>query len=242
MPSSAARGAGRRRDDGDVGATKAHVVAAGEKDYNQSERGAGVPADWLHGSTCSALQDPGYSTRSRPSLAICGPATRAQLPDREMQIDSSEFRRILGHWASGVAVVATVTPSGEPRGMTASAVASVSLDPPLVLACVERSADTYFSIREAGVFSISMLPQSGEALARRFAGDQTAGKFAGVAYHAESTGAPVLDQALAWVDCRLYGEHDGGDHGIFVGEVVAGDARGDEPLVYYRSGYHRLGP
>lgn len=159
-----------------------------------------------------------------------------------MRIDPFEFRRILGHWTSGVAVVATVTTEGAPRGLTASAVASVSLEPPLVLVCVERAADTHDSIRAAGIFSINVLPQTGERLARRFAGDETAEKFAGIAYRTEVTGSPILEDALAWVDCRLYGVYDGGDHGIFVGAVVAGSAREEEPLVYYRSGYHRLMP
>lgn len=159
-----------------------------------------------------------------------------------MRVDPSEFRRILGHWTSGVAVVATVTHDGAPRALTASAVASVSLEPPLVLACVERSADTHDAIRHARVFSINVLPQSGERLARRFAGDETAEKFTGIAYRSEVTGSPILEDALAWVDCTLYDVYDGGDHGIFVGTVVAGFAREGEPLVYYRSGYHRLLP
>lgn len=175
-------------------------------------------------------------------LAICAPADALSFSNGQMRVDSSEFRRILGHWTSGVAVVATVTPDGAPRGLTASAVASVSLDPPLVLVCVERSANTHDSIRDARAFSINVLSQSGERLARRFASDETAEKFDGIAWRAEVTGSPILEDALAWVDCTLFDVYDGGDHGIFVGEVVAGYAREDEPLVYYRSGYHRLMP
>jgi 4-nitrophenol 2-monooxygenase / 4-nitrocatechol 4-monooxygenase, reductase component len=159
-----------------------------------------------------------------------------------MTIDPAEFRRILGHWTSGVTVVATVSSSGVPRGLTASAVASLSLVPPLVLACVDRSADSYPVILESGIFTINVLPQSGERIARIFAADDGDAKFDGVAYSARATGAPVLDTALAWVDCRLRDVYDGGDHSIFVGEVVAGDAREDEPLVYYRGGFHRLMP
>jgi flavin reductase (DIM6/NTAB) family NADH-FMN oxidoreductase RutF len=159
-----------------------------------------------------------------------------------MPVDPSEFRRILGHWTTGVAIVATVSGNGQPRGLTANAVASVSLEPPMVLVCVERIADTHDAIRSAGFFSVNVLPQAAERIARRFAGDIVAGKFDGVAYHAEVTGAPVLDEALAWVDCRLREAHDGGDHTIFVGDVVAGDAREGEPLVYYRGGYNRLLP
>jgi flavin reductase (DIM6/NTAB) family NADH-FMN oxidoreductase RutF len=159
-----------------------------------------------------------------------------------MAVEPDEFRRILGHWTTGVAVVATVTRGGEPRGLTANAVASVSLEPPLVLVCVERGADTHGSIRAAGFFAISILPQAAERTARRFAGEHAEGKFDGIAWHSGSTGAPLLDEALAWVDCRLRDAHDAGDHSIFVGEVMAGDAVEGEPLVYYRGGYNRLTP
>lgn len=157
-----------------------------------------------------------------------------------MGIDPAEFRRILGHWTSGVTVVATVSAAGEPRGLTASAVASLSLVPPLVLACVDRDSDSYPFIIESRIFSVNVLAQAGERIARRFAGSDATGKFAGIAWAPRVTGAPVLDEALAWVDCRLRDVYDGGDHSIFVGEVVAGDAREDQPLVYYRGGFHRL--
>lgn len=159
-----------------------------------------------------------------------------------MAVESAEFRRILGHWATGVAIISTLTEQGEPRGLTANAVASVSLDPPLVLACVERGADTHGSIRAAGFFAISILPQSAETTARRFATDDAEGKFGGIAWRSEQTGAPILDEALAWVDCRLHAAHEAGDHTIFVGEVLAGDAAEGEPLVFYRGGYNRLVP
>jgi flavin-dependent trigonelline monooxygenase, reductase component len=125
-----------------------------------------------------------------------------------MAVDSAEFRRILGHWATGVAIVTSHAPDGTLRGLTANAVASVSLEPPLVLVCVERTADTHDSIRSAGHFAISILPQTAERTARRFAGDDTDTKFDGIAWRAEVTGAPVLDDALAWVDCGLKDAHD----------------------------------
>ncbi|HET9985998.1 MAG TPA: flavin reductase family protein [Longimicrobiales bacterium] len=157
-------------------------------------------------------------------------------------MDSSEFRRVLGHWGTGVAVVATLRPDGLPVGLTANAVASVSLDPPLVLACVERGSDTHDIIPVTGVFTLSVLAEEQEALARRFATWDVAEKFRGVAYREAVTGAPVLDGALAWVDCRLWAAYPGGDHSIFVGEVLAGDAREGAPLVYYRGGYGRYVP
>jgi flavin reductase (DIM6/NTAB) family NADH-FMN oxidoreductase RutF len=160
----------------------------------------------------------------------------------EVPVDPSEFRRILGHWASGVAVVTSRSETSGPRGLTASAVASVSLNPPLVLVCIDRAADSHDTIRSAGNFAVNVLPQSGERTARRFASDEMAAKFDGIAYHTEVSGAPVLDEALAWVDCRVHHAFDGGDHTIFVGEVLAGDAREGEPLLYYRGGFNRLVP
>lgn len=158
-----------------------------------------------------------------------------------MSFEPAEFRRILGHLATGVAVVSAADPeTGATRGLTANAVASVSLDPPLVLACVERSADTHACIERAGAFAISILAADDEALARRFADYPSERKFAGAAYRPEVTGAPVLEQALAWVDCRVWASYDGGDHTIFVGEVVAGDATDGSPLLYFRGGYGRV--
>lgn len=156
--------------------------------------------------------------------------------------DTAEFRRILGHWVTGVAVVTTRTADGRPCGLTANAVASLSLEPPLVLVCVERQADTHDCILRTGSFAIAVLGQAQERLARRFALDEAGGKFDGVAFREERTGAPVLEGALAWVDCRLWRHYEGGDHTIFVGEVLAGDAQEGEPLLYYRGGYGRLAP
>ncbi|NIP79059.1 MAG: flavin reductase, partial [Gemmatimonadetes bacterium] len=131
-------------------------------------------------------------------------------------------------------------PGGAPRGLTANAVSSVSLDPPLVLVCVERVADTHDVIETTGAFAISILAGEDEALARRFATYPTEEKFDGVAYRRASTGAPVLEDALGWIDCRVWAAYDGGDHTIFVGEVVDGDAGGGAPLLYFRGGYGRL--
>lgn len=159
-----------------------------------------------------------------------------------MGLEPAEFRRILGHWTTGVAIVATMREDGVPCGLTANAVASVSLEPPLVLACIERAADTHDWIGVRGYFSVNMLNESQERLARRFATLEAEHKFAGVAYRTEVTGAPVLEDALAWVDCRLTQHHPAGDHTIYVGEVVAGDAVQGTPLLYYRGGYGRFAP
>ncbi len=157
-------------------------------------------------------------------------------------MDASEFRRILGHWATGVAVVTTRLPDGRPWGLTANAFASVSLHPPLVLVCVDLTSDTHAGLRAAGFFAVSVLSAEQERLARRFADGQLADKFEGVAWRPEATGAPVLEDVTAWVDCRVRAEHPAGDHSIFVGEVVAGDAAAAPPLLFYRGGYGRFEP
>jgi flavin reductase (DIM6/NTAB) family NADH-FMN oxidoreductase RutF len=155
-------------------------------------------------------------------------------------MDSNEFRRILGHWASGVSVVATTNAEAKPCGLTATAIASVSLEPLLVLACIERDADTHDCIGAAGYFSINILESSQERIARRFAASQVDDKFQGIAFHTEATGAPIFDEALAWIDCRVWAEHEAGDHTIFIGEVMAGNARDGSPLFYNRGAYGRL--
>jgi flavin reductase (DIM6/NTAB) family NADH-FMN oxidoreductase RutF len=158
-----------------------------------------------------------------------------------MNVDSAEFKRILGHWATGVAVVTARAAAGEPVGLTATAFASLSLEPPLVLVCVDHCSNSHAHIQESAAFSVNVLADDGERLARRFAED-VENKFEGVAWSPGATGSPVLQGALAWVDCRLTRTHAGGDHTIFVGEVVAGGAREGAPLLYYRGGYGRFSP
>ena len=158
-------------------------------------------------------------------------------------IDRFEFRRVMGHFASGVTVVTTRLPDGKPCGLTANAVCSVSIDPVLLLVCVERGADSHDCIRDAGFFAVNVLPdEGGESLSRRFATWEVDDKFRGVAYREERTGAPVLEDALAWIDCRVAEALPGGDHTIFLGAVQAADAREGTPLVYYRGGYGRFVP
>jgi flavin reductase (DIM6/NTAB) family NADH-FMN oxidoreductase RutF len=157
-----------------------------------------------------------------------------------MSMEADEFRRILSRLATGVTVVTAAEPGGAARGLTASAVAAVSLDPPLVLACVDRSADTHDCIERAGAFAVCILGAADRDIAERFAEGSTATKFEGVGHRREATGAPILTRALGWADCRLWASYDGGDHTIFVGEVVLGDAGEGEPLVHFLGGYTRL--
>jgi len=158
-------------------------------------------------------------------------------------LDPREFRRVLGHFVTGVAVAAAFDPALErPCGLTVNAVASVSLRPPLVLVCVDRASDSHDGFLRAGSFSLNVLAAEQVQVARRFSALDVAEKFRGVGYRKESTGAPVLEGVLAWLDCRTWATYPGGDHTIFVGEVVAADAREGVPLVYYQGGYGRFVP
>ena len=157
-----------------------------------------------------------------------------------MTIEPTEFRRILGHWATGVAVIAARAQDGTPAGLSANAVASLSLYPPLVLVCIDQNADSHGRFEMANGFSINVLAAEDEAIARRFAMSDGPRKFDGIAWREGTTGAPVLEQALAWVDCRMHAQYPGGDHTIFIGEVVAGGAREAGPLLFYRGGFGRF--
>lgn len=152
--------------------------------------------------------------------------------------DSKEQRRIMGHFATGVTVVTTRTAAG-PWGMTASAVCSLSLEPPLVMVAVDKRAQIHALIKEAGCFAMNILSDAQEHLSQRFA---TRGpkEFSDLALRAGVTGAPIFEDALGFVDCKLYNVLPGGDHDLFLGEIVAGDARDVPPLLYCRGRYARL--
>lgn len=156
-------------------------------------------------------------------------------------IDASEFRRVLGHFATGVTVVTSCRGDGSPCGLTVSAVSSLSLEPRLILACVDAKAESHGCVREAGCFAINVLDAStGEVIARRFGISGAPDKFDQLGYRTAITGSPLLDDALAWMDCRVVESHAGGDHSIFIGEVLAADARAGEPLLYYRGRFGRF--
>lgn len=151
----------------------------------------------------------------------------------------------MSHFATGVTVVTTVL-DGEPYGMTVSAFCSVSLDPLLVLVCIDRSASLHDPLQQSRRFAASFLNEDQAALSRHFArSDRPRGAdgFQPTPYRAGETGCPILDDAIAFVDCELEAVYPGGDHSIFVGRVVAAGVRdGERPLLYWHSGYHRLAP
>ncbi len=159
------------------------------------------------------------------------------------RLDPATFREALSHLAGGVVIVTTRDEAGDPRGMTATAVCSVSLDPPLVMACMDRGAATHRAVEASGVFALNILPHSAERLARRFASRSTE-KFRGVETVTEASGAPVLAGALSFCDCVVETSVPAGDHTIFIGRVlVAGTgASGAAPLVYSRGAYGSVAP
>ena len=161
-----------------------------------------------------------------------------------MTVSAADYRGALANLAGGVAVVTTSDAQGRPRGMTATAVCSVSIDPPLVMACVHREAATHRAIRDSGAFALNLLPGCAEALARRFASSRP-GKFEGLGRTSGETGAPILADALAHCDCTVESAVEAGDHTIYIGRVVGVGYRADEdrpPLLYFRGGYRSIAP
>lgn len=150
------------------------------------------------------------------------------------------FRAVLGHFATGVGVVTSID-SDRPVGVTIQSFCSLSLEPPLILLCPSRASTTWPRIRKSGRLCVNVLAEGQADVARQFA--RTGGdKYRGTAWRpAPVTGSPVLEEALAWIDCDLQSEHDGGDHTVAICRVLALDAdHGRRPLVFFQSGFQRL--
>lgn len=155
-----------------------------------------------------------------------------------MPIDDAEFKRAMSHFASGVTVV-TTEHQGKPYGMTVASFASLSLRPPLVLVCIEKSVKSHDAIRDAGKFGVSILGAGQAEISNRFA-SKSEEKFSGLTTRRGKLGIPFIEGCLCAIECRLHAHFDGGDHSIFVGEVADLVIRVGEPLLYYQSGYHRI--
>ena len=153
------------------------------------------------------------------------------------------LRSLMARFATGVSVVAA-RHGPLLAGMTANAIASISIDPPLMMASIARKSETHGAIIGSHAFSVSVLADDQQSLAECFAQPTTAAKlkgFCGADWHEAETGSPILEGALAYFDCRLAERHDGGDHTIFLGEIVAAGYREDAaPLLWYGSRYRRL--
>ncbi len=155
-------------------------------------------------------------------------------------IDPDSFRSVLGRFASGITVVTAVDTAGRDVGMTVSAFASVSLQPPLVSVCIDHAASMYDALRGAARFGVSILASDQEALSRRFAAIESSHRFDGIGYERGESGVVLLDDALAHIECVQVGQHEAGDHTVFIGEVERASARDARPLLYYRGGYAQL--
>jgi flavin reductase (DIM6/NTAB) family NADH-FMN oxidoreductase RutF len=156
-----------------------------------------------------------------------------------MPLDPDAFRAVLGRFASGVTVVTSRDARGLDHGMTVSAFCSLSLSPPLVLVCIERTASVHPVISEAAHFAINILAAGQEALSRRFSGKDP-NRFEGIGFIRGQTGVALLDDVLATIECRRVAQHEGGDHTVFVGQAETASARSLSPLLYYRGGYAQL--
>ncbi len=157
--------------------------------------------------------------------------------------ERARLRTLMGHFATGVTVVAA-RHGPFMAGMTANAIATISIDPPLLMARIARKSETHGAVLGSHAFSVSVLADDQQELAECFALPTTATKlksFCGADWHEAETGSPILEGALAYFDCRLTERHDGGDHTIFLGEIVAAGYREDAaPLLWYGSQYRRL--
>ena len=156
-----------------------------------------------------------------------------------MAIDSSEFRRVLGHFPTCVTVVTAPTEEG-PVGMAIGSFASVSLDPPLVMFCPGKESATWEKMSGADRFCVNVLGDDQADVSGVFAG-KADDRFAGIEWSTKVTGSPVIGGSIAWIDCELHAVHDGGDHDIVVGLVKGLSTENDNgPLLFFRGGYGRF--
>jgi flavin reductase (DIM6/NTAB) family NADH-FMN oxidoreductase RutF len=154
-------------------------------------------------------------------------------------VDPVEFRRTLGQFASGVTVVTTRDAEGRPLGLTVSSFCSVSLEPPLVLVCIDNRSESHDGFEASGVFGVSVLAEGQEEWSRRFAVGG-AEKFEALSLDVGDHGVPLVPGALAHIECRVTATLPAGDHAIYVGEVLRLRAFPGRPLLYHASGYHCL--
>ena len=155
-----------------------------------------------------------------------------------MPVDAESLRRALRRFASGVTVV-TVNHDGELHGMTASSFASVSLQPPLILVCLDKASRTRGLILEKGSFAVNVLAGDQEDVSRSFSRRGTK-PFGELGHRPGTAGDPLLEGAIAWIECRLSEMVEAGDHDIFVGEVLSCADHDGTPLLYYDQRYRSL--
>ncbi|HYU23773.1 MAG TPA: flavin reductase family protein [Thermoanaerobaculia bacterium] len=155
-----------------------------------------------------------------------------------MSIDDAQFKHALSHFASGVTIV-TTEHGGTDYGLTVASFASLSLSPPLVLVCISKSSSSHEPIVESGKFGVSILGSDQESVSGRFA-SRGGDKFAGLDVRRGTLGVPLVGNALATLECRVRDQVVGGDHSIFIGEVVDTQTREGAPLLYFRAAYREM--
>ena len=156
-----------------------------------------------------------------------------------MPVSKDEFRTALSRFISGVTVITTFGKDNRPAGITVSAFSSVSLEPPLVLACIDKRASVHEHLAEGSRFAVNILAEDQQDISRLFASkDQD--RFDGARYRWGVSGAPLLEGALAYIECRVVHAYPAGDHTIIVGEVESTSVAEHKPLAYYRGGYGNL--
>lgn len=156
-----------------------------------------------------------------------------------MPVDEYRFRSVLSRFASGVTVVTAVHTAGGDHGITVSAFSSLSLDPPLVLVCIDRQTVMHGILQTATAFAVNVLAAGQEDLARKFS-DPDNDRFDGTSFTRASNGTAILTGIAAHLECAVTDRIDGGDHTIFLGRVDEAESSDEAPLLYYRGGYARL--
>ncbi|HXF23567.1 MAG TPA: flavin reductase family protein [Gemmatimonadaceae bacterium] len=156
-----------------------------------------------------------------------------------MSLDPDAFRAVMGRFASGVTVVTATDHAGSAYGMTVSAFASVSLQPPLVVMCIDHAASLHDTLANAPYFAVNILASTQEPIARRFA-ETGAQRFEGIGYRNGENDVPILNDVLAFVECKHVSSTEAGDHTVIIGETVAASMRDARPLLYYRGGFAQL--
>jgi flavin reductase (DIM6/NTAB) family NADH-FMN oxidoreductase RutF len=158
-----------------------------------------------------------------------------------MSYDPTQFRRACGRFATGVTVSTALAADGTPHGFTANSFTSVSLEPPLVLICVDNRANVLRHFEQAAHFGVNILAAGQEAISVRFA-ERGLDRFVGIDWYAGTTGVPLLRGALARLECQTVQKMTAGDHTIILGEALHAEWAEGEPLLYYASAYHTVQP
>jgi len=160
-------------------------------------------------------------------------------PDEAPLLTGEHFRRVCGRFATGITVVTAMDHDGNPHGMTANSFTSVSLEPPLVLVCVDHRAKMLETLKRADGFGINVLSEVQRDLSQAFA-RRGENRFNGVEWHAGQTGVPLLPGALAWLECALVNAVNAGDHAILIARVDHAACHEGRPLLYFASAYEHL--